>query len=59
MTSKPHQEQHPNVFDDSKTRWYQHALRRFPGSCLISFITLVVAVIMIRFGLAIYRWFAQ
>ena len=58
MKSELHQQVDPKLFDDLKTRWYQYALRRLPGSCLISFITLAVAAIVLSFGLAVYRWLA-
>ena len=58
--SEPQRERHPieSFFDDTKTRWYHYALRRFPMSCLISCITLFLVFLFFGIVTAIYGWFA-
>ena len=61
MAFKPQRKREASVFeefDGSKMHWYYYALRRLPGSCLISLVTLFFTAIVLWLGLAIYRWLA-
>jgi len=57
MTHEPTRDRHPTSLDDSKTVWH-YALRRFPMSCLISCITLVLVFLIFGIVMKIYSSFS-
>ena len=55
--SKPRQKVELFAFDEPKERWYHHALRRLPGSLLVSFLMMTVVIPGLFFlGMTIYLY---